>query len=996
MKYSFKVAITLMMLSILWLLPMSCLHAQESDQAKTAQKLGRQLKQNARSSADLEKAIQKFQESYVLFSQSGSKKEAAVTLHEIASVYEDMADHNKAMEYYEKSLAIRVEIGDLRGQGYCLNAIGLANNARSQYQDAMDFYTRALGLGEQVNDRHLQAIVLQNMANVDMNFGRGKLAKERLDKALGIFKDNQNKKYEAGCLNDIGEVFRRAGSYQRAIDYYEKALDLNRNLDNRKAQSYNYNNLGLVYVSLGKYQKARDSFERSLGIKNEMGDEKGQSNAFNNIGLVYLNSGDYALALENFQKALKLYRKLSNRRGESTALGNVGRVYAHWGKRDEALASYQESLSISIQIGMPSQYARNLIAHLYMEKGDMQNAEAFLKESRSNGSWGLYYLIKGDYDSSLKSYEKLLKSAEKNRNTENLFVAYMGLGKVHEAMENYAEAERFYEKGMDLAEDVRSMMLPSERKHFFEVKTGGFYRWEAAKGLTRVRMKLNKDAQSIEASEAVRARFFADSISQRSESGIAGVPQSVLEKEDLLTNRLASLKKELSKTDRESKPDVYRAINREVSEAQEDFERFIENLWHNHHQYAAVKYPRPVPLKQSAIKPNEFLIVYDVVEEGVGIKLVRGHEILQTNYLKWNSDELASDINKFRRCFETASLSEFDPELGHRIFKKLVDPVIGNIPKNEKVVIIPDGPLGMLPFEALVVSGKASWTKGRNGPAPSGLTYLGDIYRISYYQSITALTLLRKTPKSRRSESKKLLVVADPVFSLSDARAQQTSETKIASGDAEHFTRLMAAIEDTFMGRFRFERLPETQNLAASLGGIYAGSSEMLTGLNASKGKFLSEMAPRLKDYDYVVFATHGLYSNKIPGVNEPFLALTMAPPGTDGFLKMSEVMSLKMDADLVALTACQTGLGNDLSGEGVMSMGRAFQFAGAKCALMSLWSVAEHSSVELVENFFRGLKHGKSQIDALVEARKQLREKGYEHPFYWAPFILVGEVDKN
>lgn len=132
-----------MMLSILWLLQISCCHAQESDRAKAVQKLGRQLKQKSRSFADLEKAIQKFQESYILFSQSGSKKEAAVTLHEIASVYEDMADHNKAMEYYEKSLAIRVELGDLRGQGYRLNAIGLANNARSQYQDAIDFYTLA-------------------------------------------------------------------------------------------------------------------------------------------------------------------------------------------------------------------------------------------------------------------------------------------------------------------------------------------------------------------------------------------------------------------------------------------------------------------------------------------------------------------------------------------------------------------------------------------------------------------------------------------------------------------------------------------------------------------------------------------------------------------------------------------------------------------------------------------------------------------------------------
>jgi CHAT domain-containing protein len=141
-----------------------------------------------------------------------------------------------------------------------------------------------------------------------------------------------------------------------------------------------------------------------------------------------------------------------------------------------------------------------------------------------------------------------------------------------------------------------------------------------------------------------------------------------------------------------------------------------------------------------------------------------------------------------------------------------------------------------------------------------------------------------------------------------------------------------------------------------------------------------------------VVFATHGVLGNKVPGLMEPFLALTMAPPGTDGLLKMSDILSLKMNADVVALTACQSGLGKEQSGEGVMSMGRAFQYAGAKSVLMSLWEVEEKSAVTLAENFFRYRKEGKTKLDSLKSARDDIRNAGYKHPFFWSAFILVGE----
>ena len=203
---------------------------------------------------------------------------------------------------------------------------------------------------------------------------------------------------------------------------------------------------------------------------------------------------------------------------------------------------------------------------------------------------------------------------------------------------------------------------------------------------------------------------------------------------------------------------------------------------------------------------------------------------------------------------------------------------------------------------------------------------------------------------------------------------------------------LMAAENNEQMGGLRFSRLALTADLAKALVEMQKKGSEVYTGFNASKSKFLDKISPLLNRYDTVVFATHGYFGKDLPGIMEPVLVLTLVPPGTDGYLRMTEVMGLNMNADIVALTACQTGLGKRTAGEGTIGMGRAFQYAGAKSVLMSLWSVSEVSSVNLVKSFFRHLKDGKGKSEALALARKEVRNKGFDHPFFWAGFILVGE----
>ena len=716
-----------------------------------------------------------------------------------------------------------------------------------------------------------------------------------------------------------------------------------------------------------------------------------------NLGIIYGKLGQQSKALDYYKSSLEIRKRIGDLEGEATTYSNMGSLYTDMGQYSDAEAALEKALQIEKTIGKPTKGVENNLANLFLDSGDLSRAETIINSSGYDYTRARLSLLKKDYAWASKYYEKGVASNEKSGNTDGLFISYTGYATANEALENYEKAEEYYEKAMNLLEEVRSGLLPSERKNFFEVKMGGFSRIEPAKGLTRVRMKLNRQDGGIQALEVTKARTFADHLSETSASGASGIPRETMEKEQSLVNRMAALKKELAKTDRLKQSTRYEILSKDTQDAEADLGAFVDSLWKNYPSYAAVKYPRPIGIKDSALEPKECVVMFDVSSAGVMIKLIRDKKEAESFFKKWESEDLMKDVMKFRAPFENKQLRDFDPELALTLYRKLLQAVLVDVPKGTPLIIVPDGILAVLPFEALVTGGKATWTKldGTDWPEqftyyPEGITFLGDDYPISYYQSLSALTLVRKT-RGHEKPKDSMLVLADPVFSMNDKRAQLSSPTRLAQSEKEYNVRLMQAVEES--GGLKFNQLPETGILAENLQKIYGANCLSLTGLKADKYDFLNKVAPRLNQYGNVVFATHGVVSNKTAGLMEPFLALTMVPHGTDGFLRMSDILSLKMNADVVALTACQTGLGKELSGEGVASMGYAFQYAGAKSVLMSLWEVEASSAVTLAENFFKYRKSGKTKLESLLRAREDIRNNGYKHPFFWSGFILVGET---
>jgi CHAT domain-containing protein/tetratricopeptide (TPR) repeat protein len=912
----------------------------------------------------------------------------------------------RSLEIYEKALG-----KDHPNVGTSLAGLAELYRAQGKYADAEPLYKRSLEILEKAlgKDHPSVAQALNNLAGLYQLQGKYSDAEPLFNRGLAIREKALGKDHPdvAESANNLAVVYQSQGKYADAEPLYKRSLEINEKAlgKDHPQVATALNNLAGLYQSQGKYADAEPLFYMSLEIKEKaLGkDHPNVAISLNNLAVLYRKQGKHSDAEPLYKRSLQVFEKALGKDHPDVAafLNNLGGLYQDKGDYAEALRMFQESLEISKKKGLPLDNPQNLIANLYLDQGEVTKAEPIIAEAGENRTRARLCLMKKDFQKAKDYYDGDRILAEENRNADYLFSAYTGLGIASEGLGDDIHAAEYYRQAVDFTEDLRSSLSRDDRDKFFDVKVNGLYRTAPYEGLARVLTKLNKPEDALKESEYAKARIFAEWLSRKSEGSAPQVPKDVTDKDSQLNERLAALTRNLQEAYGKANKEVITVLKPQVGEAKDKLAAHVDMLRKQYPLFAATKYPHPMVLAQTDLKENEWVLAYHVTDPGIIIYLTRGKILIRGLFKPIPRKDVDELVRKFLQPMElgpddsiTEKLGKFDFGSGNELADLLLADILPDIPKNTPLIIIPDGSLGVVPFEMLVLNDGGKIVTDDKRPQTSGAEFFGDRNPISYYQSITALTLARTLGKQKKTQDR-LLVIADPVFEMKDARAQgKKSETKLTGTEASFYEDLMASVEEGKVGGLRFTRLPLTGELAENLSTSFKGACTLYTGLKANKDTFMKEVVPSLGDYSKVVFATHGYFGKGLPGINEPVLVFTLVPPGTDGYLRMSEVMGLKMNADMVALTACQTGLGKELSGEGVMGMGRAFQFAGAKSVLMSLWSVSEKSSTTLVENFFKNLKDGKNKLEALKLAREDIRQQGYDHPFYWAGFILVGEVN--
>lgn len=943
-----------------------------------------------------EKAVECFHKAVAIRRKLVDVRGEGSVVNNLGEAYRRQSRYPEAVKQFEKWLNIAEKMGDLKGQTTALTNLGLTYEHWGEYDRAVENYRKSLNIARSTQRPLSEATALVNLGNVCVFRAQYAEAQRHYADALSIAEKLGNAKVEGTALNNLGAVYRRLGDYAKAVKHYEKALATAERIGSPKAQAVALNNLGTLYRHWGQYTRAAEFHRKALELRKNMHDLKAEANSLLSIARVCMNVGAYETAVGYCEKALSVHKRLGYAKGEAAILAVLGDIRAAQGHHVDALVNYREALAIRNRIGISAGSIKDALGNLYLDMEQPDKATPFLEEAGRDASLGRLYLLTSNYVRAKDHFHRLLESAGRNRDANDLFIACTGLGLVYEAMGDDANAAEYFRKAVRHTEELRSSLTPDQRRNFFDVRIRGFSRIAPYEGLARVYMKLNRPVDAWKCSEFTRARVFSESMSGRFDGARYDVPAKVLRQDAAIHERIAALRKQLRKAYERNNTQVVEALQPQLRELEHTLVSHITVLRENHPLFAATRYPEPMDLSQTALNDSEWVLSYDVTDSATIVYLTHGRKLVKALAKPVSRREVDALVQRFREPFETTSerslvekLAAFDFEAGRKLAQILVKGMLADLPKGTPLIIVPDDCLGVLPFETLVLSKGGTVVTRDKIPCTSGAEFFGDRNPLSYYQSVTALTLAR-TFEWTRSSATRLLVMDDPIFDPRDERLRSVSK--------QDGMRMTLWLEEQLMSLRRdigpaFPRLSLTALLGTYLERLDPERTDRYSGIEAGKQVLF---ARPLTQYRAMVFATHGYFGKDLPGIQEPVLVLTLLgqPAGKDGFLRMTEVMGLKMHADTVVLTACQTGLGRRISGEGTMGMGRAFQYAGAKSVIMSLWSVAETSSIKLTEAYFKHLHQGKSRSEALRLARSHIREQGYDHPFFWAPFILVGEVD--
>jgi tetratricopeptide (TPR) repeat protein len=942
-------------------------------------------------------------------------------------------DYDDALQHYGEALKIYEDAGNLKAAAVVLNNIGQVHEGRSQYAKALESQTKALESARTIQDQWMEALALNNIGCVELKRGNIRAAEEAYAQSLKIRESLGIKHFAAETLNNMGLVRLAGADYAAALQCFKDSSETCAALGTKTGEAWALHNTAFVFKDQGKFRESLAASEKAVEIGETCGDRRLEATAVLRLGNLYEYQGLFDKAMENYVRAANIQQEIRDLNFKANTLSDIAGMLIRRGNMAEAEQYYTAAVKIRNDIGSPAGEVLCKLALAYLEgeryfsevtgaRGDSEThrGESLRKakecidkargEIKPDHKQDLLlltyvkgrYLLDTDPTQAVQEFRGLKSMADAARNRRFMFLSATGIGLALEKAGKLQEAETAYRQAVEYAEGIRNTLDPQARVTFLDgEEILGVKHSNPYEGLSRVLMRRNKVGESLTSSEYTKARSFSEALSRRCDNVSFNIPREVAERDQDIEDRMAALLRNLDTAYEQGSAEVVSLLEKEIADLSMQRDKHRADLRDKHPLYAVTKYPDPMPLSQVRLGTDEWVLVYDVTDHGLLVFLLKGPHVVKGIYKPISRKEIDALVRRFREPLDivpgrddpAAKLKAFDFAAGHQLAELLLGGILRDLPQGKPVIVVPDDSLGVLPFEMLTLNREGKVEHDEGIPVVKGAEFFGTRNPISYYQSITALTLAR-TLGTDGKPNDRILVMADPVFQMLDARAEPVKTIMVAQGEKDFSLTLMSAMEESSGGTFHLNRLVQTGELAETLEEVFQDRSDIYTGLRANKQAVVSGKAPDLRQYGNIVFGTHGFFSNDNPHFMEPVLVLTLVPTGTDGFLRTSEVLGLNLSCDTVALTACQTGLGKQISGEGTLGMGRAFQYAGARSVLMSLWSVSEKASVILVESFFKNIKEGKSKLVALQLAREEVRSEGFDHPFFWSAFVLSGEVN--
>jgi len=468
--------------------------------------------------------------------------------------------------------------------------------------------------------------------------------------------------------------------------------------------------------------------------------------------------------------------------------------------------------------------------------------------------------------------------------------------------------------------------------------------------------------------EKSRAREFAKLLTESRREEIAKtLPENVYAEEQTLAKEIDTLERETFKLaySYERNERLLERRQTDLRSKRERYAKLMGTIQALYPQYAITKRRDLGNVKNLSVRPDEALLVYRVITGGVFVWAITpgrsGAEI--RSFARINTDirlPLWKALQGFYLREDPDSISQESLDL---LSDQLLKPVLSTLTTASRLTIVRDGALAQLPFEML--------------PSPDDSKQMVlDRWMVGYYPSLLSMMVIRTSAQSEKEFGEKVLLVGDAQYKLTPDTNQPDNvkgakRVKLRSGKS-------------------LDELPYSAVEIRRIGELFRSRDLQTTILRRSAASEGRIKQLKLEEYKYLHFAVHGLLAYEVIDVGEPSLALSVGGNGDNGFLTASEVMGLRLNAELAVLSACDTALGEYHPGEGYANLARAFMSAGAESVIVSQWAVEDQSTAELMVELYRNLAKGLSVPEALKAAKITLR-KQYPSPYYWAPFVLMG-----
>ncbi|HXG65541.1 MAG TPA: CHAT domain-containing tetratricopeptide repeat protein [Blastocatellia bacterium] len=979
-----------------------------------------------------QQAIRTYGEARRYAQAAGDAQGEARALEAIGAVYLILSEYQRALDSYTQALRFRQNLADRRGEAIALNQIGYACLNLGQYPTARQHFEKALELGRVVGDRRVEARALHNLGEAAY-YVNDAGALELFQQALALWRAEKDRQGEAGTLTWIGHVYANSGEMQKALTYHSQALPHWRAARDIRGEIETLRTMGMDYSGMGESQKALDLEHQSLELARSAGDRYGEVCALSVIGIQYQALGENREALSYFEQALQLFRQINNPHIEATSLFHAGRTYNLLGEKQKALGAFERMLALGRtlkdkQLEAMALHGLGDTRYLLQDKSKaldyhlqalaLSRAIQFRRlEADALDSIGNLYEAMAEHQKALNSHHQALALRRAIDDHSGAVESLYHLARAKRHLGDLAGALADIREATEKIESLRVKVASSDLRASY-IATGR-QKYELYIDLLmlahRQRPSEKLAADALHVSERARARSLLDLLAEARADIRQGVEPALLAQEKALKQQInAKEQARVRLLSGRHTPQQAEEANKELKDLLAQYEELRTQLRARSPRYAALTQPQPLtlPQVQQLLDPDTLLLEYVLGDDRSYLWAVSDTEV--TAYELPGRAEIRAAAKKVYDALagqsETVRAPAADAQYWQeaaRLSRMILGPVAGQL-GTKRLVIVADGALEYIPFAALPAPQEAGSRKQEAGgsrpstfnlqPATNPLIANHEIISLP---SASALAVLRQEIAERQPAPRAVAIFADPVFTKNDPRVQQTSVGRkapvVPKSLPDDLRRSLRGTRVTQDGQV-IERLPWTRREAAAIKEFAAnkmysfGDVLEATGFQANRA---AAMSAELSRYRIVHFATHGLIHSDDPALSGIVLSLVNEQgEAQNGFLRLHDIYNLNLAAELVVLSACDTALGKQVRGEGLVGLVRGFMYAGAARVLASLWKVDDVATAELMKRFYRGmLAEGKRPAAALRAAQLEMaQQKRWQSPYYWAAFSLQGE----